>query len=73
MEIERTFIVEYKSFPDEKRFVKVYLSKGRYFLQIKEGAIKAGMRGFVQYFNGGKVWVMIRPDGAIYNAGVNHW
>ncbi|GAH24715.1 unnamed protein product, partial [marine sediment metagenome] len=40
MEIERTFIVEYKSFPDEKRFVKVYLSKGRYFLQIKEGAIK---------------------------------
>lgn len=40
MEIERTFIVEYQSFPTEKRFVRVYLSKGRYFLQIKEGAIK---------------------------------
>ena len=39
MEIEKTFIVEYQSFPTDKRFVKVYLSKGRYFLQIKQGAI----------------------------------
>ena len=40
MEIEKTFIVEYGSFPTEKRFVKVYLSKNRYFLQIKQGAIQ---------------------------------
>ena len=40
MEIEKTFIVEYESYPNEKRFVKVYVSNGRRFLQIKQGAIK---------------------------------
>ena len=39
MEIEKTFIVEKGSMGTEKRFVKVYLSKGRYFLQVSQGAI----------------------------------
>ena len=40
MEIEKTFIVEYGSYQTEKRFVKVYLSQGRYFLQAPQGAIQ---------------------------------
>jgi hypothetical protein len=39
MEIEKTFIVEKGSMSDAKRFVKVYLSNGRYFLQVSQGAI----------------------------------
>jgi hypothetical protein len=40
MEIEKTFIVEKGSMGSEKRFVKVYLSNGRYFLQAPQGAIQ---------------------------------
>lgn len=40
MEIEKTFIVEYGSTGMGNRFVKIYLSNGRYFLQIPQGAIK---------------------------------
>lgn len=39
MEIEKTFIVEKGSIGKDKRFVKVYLSNNRYFLQIAQGAI----------------------------------
>ena len=41
MEIEITFIVEAEnSYAADRRFVKVYLSKGRYFMQLAQGAIK---------------------------------
>lgn len=39
MEIEKTFIVEKGGMPNEKRFVRVYLANGRYFLQHAPGAI----------------------------------
>ena len=40
MEIEKTFIVEKGSMGNDKRFVKVYLCKDRYFLQIAQGAMQ---------------------------------
>ena len=39
MEIEKTYIVEKGSMGNELRFVKVYLSNGRYFLQVPQGSI----------------------------------
>ena len=41
MEILKTFIVEYGSYPTDKRFVKIYLTSGGYFLHQKQGAIVA--------------------------------
>jgi len=40
MEIEKTFIVEKGSCPNEKRFVKVYLCGERYFLHSAAGNIQ---------------------------------
>ena len=41
MEIERTFIIEAeKSFPTDRRFEKVYLADGKYFVQGVKGEIK---------------------------------
>ena len=39
MEIEKTFIVEYRNMGEHKRFAKVYLSNNRYFLRQAQGAI----------------------------------
>jgi hypothetical protein len=45
MEIEKTFIVEKGSMGNDKRFVKVYLSNNRYFLQIPQGTISEISKG----------------------------
>jgi hypothetical protein len=39
MEIEKTFIVQKRSLGSVKRYVKVYLSNNRYFLQSPNGTI----------------------------------
>lgn len=39
MEIEKTFIVEKGTMGNDKRFVRVYLSEGRYFLHSAPGAM----------------------------------
>ncbi|NQY43565.1 MAG: hypothetical protein HRT87_09510 [Legionellales bacterium] len=49
-EIEQTFIIEYKSFGNEKRFAKAYLSNGRYFIHQQQGAIIEVEKATFQHF-----------------------
>ena len=62
----------------KKRFLKLfqYVASRRVNLNnslLDTRAVQSGFKMYVQNFNSGKVWVIIRPNGTIHNAGVNSW